>query len=108
MVMKASAAPRAACPPSATAHVAHVRAGNGHSFATVVDRRAMTPACRGRPALRRRGGGMRGRAVWMAVVVTAAACARQPEKPVFTGEPFLLVWAGDADRKNADFLAVLD
>jgi hypothetical protein len=51
---------------------------------------------------------MRGRLVWTAVMILAAACARQPEKPIFTGEPFLLVWAGDADRKNADFLAVID
>jgi selenium binding protein SBP56 len=43
-----------------------------------------------------------------AVLVLAAACARRPETPLFTGEPYLLVWAGDADRQNADFLAVLD
>lgn len=37
-----------------------------------------------------------------------AACARGPETPPFTGEPYLVVWAGDADRASADFLAVLD
>jgi len=36
-----------------------------------------------------------------------AACNRSPE-PLFTGEPHLLVWAGDADRQNADFLALID
>src|SRR5438093_3452755 len=35
-------------------------------------------------------------------------CTRRPETPLFTGEPFLVVWAGDADRQNSDFLAVLD
>src|ERR687887_1681567 len=43
-----------------------------------------------------------------AVLVLLSACARHPETPLFTGEPYLLVWAGDADRQNADFLAVLD
>ena len=43
-----------------------------------------------------------------AVLVLLFACARHPETPLFTGEPFLLVWAGDADRQNSDFLAVLD
>ncbi len=37
-----------------------------------------------------------------------SGCARHPETPVFTGEPYLVVWAGDADRQNSDFLAVLD
>jgi hypothetical protein len=37
-----------------------------------------------------------------------SACARGPEEPIFTGEPYLLVWAGDVDRQNADFLAVID
>jgi hypothetical protein len=36
-----------------------------------------------------------------------AACNRHSE-PIFTGEPYLLVWAGDADRQNADFLALID
>jgi hypothetical protein len=47
----------------------------------------------------------------VAVVVALLAvhgCARRPETPLFTGEPYLLVWAGDADRQNSDFLAVLD
>src|SRR5205814_8994262 len=43
-----------------------------------------------------------------AVLVLLSACARHPESPLFTGEPHLLVWAGDADRQNSDFLAVLD
>jgi hypothetical protein len=48
---------------------------------------------------------------WVAVAVVVGvltACTRRPETPLFTGEPYLLVWAGDADRQNADFLAVLD
>jgi len=36
-----------------------------------------------------------------------SACNRHPEA-IFTGEPHLLVWAGDADRQNADFLALID
>src|SRR6266850_1179305 len=51
---------------------------------------------------------------WVAVVVAVvglglvAGCAQKPKTPPFTGEPYLLVWAGDADRQNADFLAVID
>src|SRR5438093_1346533 len=41
-----------------------------------------------------------------AVLVLLSACARHPESPLFTGEPYLLVWAGDADRQSSDFLAV--
>jgi hypothetical protein len=54
---------------------------------------------------------MRGWAVvagTIAVAAVLAGCTRGPETPLFTGEPFLLVWAGDADRQNADFLAVID
>jgi hypothetical protein len=52
---------------------------------------------------------MRGRAAWrITVLLLVAGCARRSEKPLFTGEPYLLVWAGDADRQNADFLAVID
>jgi hypothetical protein len=51
---------------------------------------------------------MRGWVVVAAVLATLAGCARHPETPLFTGEPYLVVWAGDADRTNADFLAVLD
>src|SRR5512142_997816 len=52
---------------------------------------------------------MRGWGVLVAALLgVVAGCARQPEKPLFTGEPYLVVWAGDADRQNADFLAVLD
>ncbi|HYR96767.1 MAG TPA: selenium-binding protein SBP56-related protein, partial [Candidatus Binatus sp.] len=51
---------------------------------------------------------MRGWAVLAAVLGTFAGCAHRPETPLFTGESYLVVWAGDADRQNADFLAVLD
>src|SRR6476660_6742960 len=51
---------------------------------------------------------MRGWVVVAAVLATVAGCARRPEAPLFTGEPYLAVWAGDADRQNSDFLAVLD
>ncbi len=43
-----------------------------------------------------------------AILVLLSGCARRPETAVFTGEPYLLVWAGDADRQSSDFLAVLD
>lgn len=46
---------------------------------------------------------------WVVVALALlAGCAQQPKEPPFTGEPYLLVWAGDADRQNADFLAVID
>jgi hypothetical protein len=47
---------------------------------------------------------------WTAGVALCLAlgCAREPGKEPFTGEPFLFVWAGDADRQHADFLAVID
>lgn len=52
---------------------------------------------------------MRGWVVAVLAVVAVAGCGgRQPKEPPFTGEPYLLVWAGDADRQNADFLAVID
>ncbi len=52
---------------------------------------------------------MGGRAGWlMAVLLALAACGRPPKEPPFTGEPFLLVWAGDDDRTHTDFLAVID
>ncbi|HYV58339.1 MAG TPA: hypothetical protein VE911_12370 [Candidatus Nitrosopolaris sp.] len=52
---------------------------------------------------------MRGRVVVavLGLVLWVGGCARH-EAPLFTGEPFLVVWAGDADRQNSDFLAVLD
>src|ERR1700752_4205891 len=34
--------------------------------------------------------------------------ARRPGPPLSPGEPYLIVWAGDADRQNSDFLAVID
>jgi hypothetical protein len=52
---------------------------------------------------------MRGRVV-VGILVLAlwvVGCAGR-EVPLFTGEPYLIVWAGDADRQNSDFLAVLD
>jgi DNA-binding beta-propeller fold protein YncE len=53
---------------------------------------------------------MRVRAGWLVGVALLglAACGRQPKEPPFTGEPFLLVWAGDDDRRHSDFLAVVD
>src|SRR5690348_18439845 len=51
---------------------------------------------------------MRGWVVAAAVLATIGGCARRPDVPLFTGEPYLLVWTGDADRQNSDFLAVLD
>jgi hypothetical protein len=50
---------------------------------------------------------MRGWGVVVAALALAAGCGRQ-DAPLFTGEPYLLVWAGDADRANSDFLAVID
>lgn len=46
-------------------------------------------------------------AVVVGLAALGAGC-RGPEKPLFTGEPYLAVWAGDADRRNADFLALID
>jgi len=43
----------------------------------------------------------------LGLVLWVVGCARH-ETPLFTGEPYLVVWAGDADRQNSDFLAVLD
>jgi hypothetical protein len=40
-------------------------------------------------------------------LVLATGCARRGDEPPVS-EPYLLVWAGDADRKNADFIAVID
>jgi hypothetical protein len=48
---------------------------------------------------------------WVAAIlagVLLAGCARAPKEPPFTGEPFLAVWAADADRESSDFLAVVD
>jgi hypothetical protein len=38
----------------------------------------------------------------------SAGCRSRPEAPVSEVEPYLLVWAGDADRQHDDFLAVID
>jgi hypothetical protein len=48
---------------------------------------------------------------WAAVAVIAgffAGCAPERATPPFSGEPWLAVWAGDADRQSSDFLAVID
>jgi hypothetical protein len=37
-----------------------------------------------------------------------AGCRLRTGEPEFTGEPYLIVWAGDADRQHSDFLAVID
>lgn len=60
-------------------------------------------------ARRAPGGVMQGRAVPALIVwiVLISGCGRAPEE-VFTGEPYLIVWAGDADRQDPDFLAVID
>jgi hypothetical protein len=47
-------------------------------------------------------------AIWATLLVFASGCFYRHETPLFSGEPYLLVWAGDVDRQNADFLAVLD
>jgi hypothetical protein len=47
-------------------------------------------------------------AVWVVLLGVLGGCGFGQGTPLFTGEPYLLVWAGDADRQNADFLAVLD
>lgn len=46
--------------------------------------------------------------VAVAICALGFGCRAQPPGPVFSGEPFLIVWAGDADRLDSDFLAVLD
>lgn len=38
----------------------------------------------------------------------SVGCRSRPEAPAFEVEPYLLVWAGDADRQHDDFLAVID
>ncbi len=40
--------------------------------------------------------------------LAGGGCRPRPATPPFTGEPYLLVWAGDADRRDSDFLAVID
>jgi len=41
-------------------------------------------------------------------VALISACRLRTAEPLFQGEPYLLVWAGDADRHESDFLAVID
>jgi len=55
------------------------------------------------------GPGVSGR-VALAVLGVAllAGCGRAPKEPPFTGEPYLAVWAADADRGSSDFLAIID
>jgi hypothetical protein len=38
----------------------------------------------------------------------SSGCWFGSQDPPFTGEPYLVAWAGDADRAHEDFLAVLD
>lgn len=62
----------------------------------------------------RAGGGRdQARAIPAALLAVALCglvigCRTRPPEPLFSGEPFLLVWAGDADRLHSDFLAVID
>src|SRR5688572_1997935 len=53
------------------------------------------------------GGRMRGLAV-VAVVLALAGCRVSPQDARLRFEPYLLVWAGDDDRSDEDFLAVID
>ncbi len=41
----------------------------------------------------------------IALLAVLGACRRGPDEAPF--EPYLVVWAGDADRKDSDFLAVI-
>src|SRR5437870_3981069 len=52
--------------------------------------------------------GFSGALAVVGMVMLLFGCRRGREAPLFTGEPYLAVWAGDADRKSSDFLAVLD
>lgn len=45
-------------------------------------------------------------AVVMLAALGVASCGRRTEEPLI--EPYLGVWAGDADRRESDFLAILD
>lgn len=56
---------------------------------------------------------MRGWAVGLWLLVAAGCGARGSNTALFDseqhpGEPYLIVWAGDADRQQSDFLAVID
>lgn len=44
----------------------------------------------------------------LALAGLVAGCRSGPKPEEFRGEPYLVVWAGDADRQQADFLALLD
>jgi hypothetical protein len=44
---------------------------------------------------------------WL-IASAGLGCRSRPEVPVHEPEPYLLVWAGDADRQHDDFLAVVD
>ncbi len=46
--------------------------------------------------------------VTLALAGLVAACADQPEKTATTPAPYLFVWAGDKDKQDEDFLAVVD
>ena len=47
-------------------------------------------------------------ALLLCCVAFGAACRARPVVPEVPVEPYLLVWAGDADRLHDDFLAVID
>ncbi len=52
---------------------------------------------------------MRGWAMGLLWVLVVAGCGvRGSSEALFSGEPYLIVWAGDADRQHSDFLAVID
>jgi hypothetical protein len=53
------------------------------------------------------GGRVRGLVSVVAVALLLAGCAWR-RTPAFDAEPFLAIWAADADRENSDFLAVVD
>lgn len=54
-------------------------------------------------------GGSWGRVVWtLLLACVVAGCARGTGENDFSGETYLVVWAGDADRKDSDFLAIID
>jgi hypothetical protein len=43
----------------------------------------------------------------LVALALGVGCGRAPEEAL-PGEPYLLVWAGDADRRHSDFLALID
>ena len=45
---------------------------------------------------------------WCVLALALAGCRSRPHDPRLGNEPYLLVWAGDDDRRDDDFLAILD